>query len=96
MSPGPSGWKRPSKGWPSLTPTELKIIELVCEGHSNPEIARRLSVSARTIQAHLTNVYRKLDVGGRTELVALAVRRERGGEHEDLQGQSGTFRDTSD
>ncbi|MDQ3963929.1 MAG: helix-turn-helix transcriptional regulator [Actinomycetota bacterium] len=93
----PRGRRRPGKGWPILTPTERKVIELVCEGHSNPEIARRLSVSPRTIQAHLTNVYRKLAVGGRTELVALAMRREMGGEDDEArQRQKRNPPDTSD
>jgi DNA-binding CsgD family transcriptional regulator len=66
---------RPASGWPSLTPTEQTVVDLVCEGLSNKEIAVRLLVSRRTVDTHLTHVYAKLGVGSRTELVSLALRR---------------------
>ncbi len=59
-----------------LTPTERRVVALVCEGLTNPEIARRLSVSPRTIQGHLLKVFRKLKVSSRTQLVARVVRAE--------------------
>ncbi|WP_201272340.1 LuxR C-terminal-related transcriptional regulator [Verrucosispora sp. SN26_14.1] len=40
----------------------------VADGLSNQEAARRLSVSAKTIEFHLSNIYRKLGVRNRTEL----------------------------
>lgn len=57
-----------------LTPTEDKIVDLVCEGLTNPEIARRLVVSPRTVQGHLLNVFRKLEVSSRTQLAGLILR----------------------
>lgn len=71
------GWKRPAEGWESLTTTENKVVELVCEGLTNPQIADRLSVSPRTIQTHMKNIFKKIEVRTRTELVAQAVRREK-------------------
>ncbi|MEV6716747.1 helix-turn-helix transcriptional regulator [Lentzea sp. NPDC051208] len=41
---------------------------LVIEGNSNDEIAHKLNVSRRTIEFHLTNIYRKLGVRRRTQL----------------------------
>ena len=44
-------------------------------GFSNAEIAAARSVSPRTVQTHLTNLYGKLGVGGRAEAIAFAVGR---------------------
>jgi DNA-binding CsgD family transcriptional regulator len=67
--------KRPSHGWGSLTPTETQVVALVEEGLSNPDIARRLICSPRTVQAHLTHIFTKLGVGSRAELTAKAIER---------------------
>jgi predicted ATPase/class 3 adenylate cyclase/DNA-binding CsgD family transcriptional regulator len=66
--------KRPSKGWDSLTPTELDVIRLASEGLGNKEIATRLFVSPRTVQAHLSHVYSKLGVSSRVQLAHEASR----------------------
>ncbi|MGH7857437.1 MAG: ATP-binding protein, partial [Candidatus Binatia bacterium] len=60
-------------GWDSLTPTEVRVVELVCEGMTNREAAERLFVSRRTIDTHLTHVFQKLGVRSRTQLVARAM-----------------------
>ncbi len=57
-----------------LTPTERNVVVLVCQGLTNPQIARRLGVSPRTIQGHLLNVFKKLGVSSRTQLVARMLR----------------------
>jgi predicted ATPase/class 3 adenylate cyclase/DNA-binding CsgD family transcriptional regulator/predicted negative regulator of RcsB-dependent stress response len=66
--------KRPSKGWASLTPTELDVVRLASEGLGNKEIAARLIVSPRTVQAHLSHVYSKLGVSSRVQLAQEASR----------------------
>ncbi|MDT5333138.1 MAG: hypothetical protein QOF31_4435 [Mycobacterium sp.] len=66
--------KRPSKGWASLTPTELDVVRLACEGLGNKQIATRLFVSPRTVQAHLSHVYSKLGVSSRVQLAQEASR----------------------
>lgn len=54
----------------TVSEAELRVVRLVLEGHSNAEVAARLFLSKRTIDTHLTNVYRKLGIGSRRELVA--------------------------
>jgi predicted ATPase/class 3 adenylate cyclase/DNA-binding CsgD family transcriptional regulator len=67
--------KRPSSGWESLTPAERDVVRLVCEGLANKDIATRLFVSPKTVQAHLTHVYTKLGLSSRVQLVQEAARR---------------------
>jgi DNA-binding CsgD family transcriptional regulator len=67
--------KRPSSGWESLTPAEHEVVRLVCEGLPNKDIATRLFVSPRTVQAHLTHVYTKLGLSSRVQLVQEAAQR---------------------
>ena len=67
--------KRPAGGWESLTPTELKVVELAAKGLSNPEIGSRMFISRGTAKVHLSHVYAKLGVRNRSELAALAARR---------------------
>jgi predicted ATPase/DNA-binding CsgD family transcriptional regulator len=66
---------RPSTGWASLTPTELRVVGFAAEGLTNPEIAARLFISRDTVKTHLSHIYAKLDVTNRTELARLAASR---------------------
>ena len=50
-----------------LTTRELEILQLVARGSTNGEIARRLWVTEQTVKFHLSNIYRKLEVGNRTQ-----------------------------
>lgn len=70
--------KRPQWGWESLTPTERRVVDLVSEGLSNPQIGQRLYVSRRTVQTHLAHVFAKLDISSRAQLAAAASRRRDG------------------
>jgi NarL family two-component system response regulator YdfI len=56
-----------------LTERELEVLTAVARGDRNKEIARHLSVTERTIKAHLTNVYNKLGVDSRAAAVAVAI-----------------------
>ena len=58
----------------SLTPSERRIAELAATGQSNREIAQALFVTPKTVEYHLRNTYRKLDIANRAELAeALSV-----------------------
>ena len=72
--------QRPPGGWDSLTPTEVRVAELVAEGLTNPEIAERMFVSRGTVKTHVTHIFRKLDLHSRTELTAQAVERGKTGD----------------
>jgi DNA-binding NarL/FixJ family response regulator len=61
-------------GKPDLTPREQQVLELVAEGLANREIAEKLGMSTRTAQKHLENLFKKVGVHDRTELVTRAFR----------------------
>ena len=58
-----------------LSERETEILKLAAQGLSNQEVADKLFLSRRTIQAHLANIFRKMDVGSRTEAVLQALKR---------------------
>ena len=68
---------RGTRGWASLTGRELQVVELVGEGLANLEIAERLVISPETVKTHLSNVFSKLGMTGRSEL-AREVRSKNG------------------
>jgi two-component system nitrate/nitrite response regulator NarL len=60
---------------PAVSARERQILELVAEGLTAPEIARRLQLSVPTIKSHLGHLYEKLGVSERAAAVAVAMRR---------------------
>ncbi|WP_150300830.1 response regulator [Pseudomonas profundi] len=56
----------------SLTPQQFKVLTMVCDGLLNKQIAYELNVSEATVKAHVTAIFRKLDVRTRTQ-AALAL-----------------------
>ena len=58
----------------SITPREREITQLVAQGLSTKDIARKLHISVRTVDAHRRNIMRKLGVGSVAELTRLAIR----------------------
>jgi DNA-binding CsgD family transcriptional regulator/tetratricopeptide (TPR) repeat protein len=56
-----------------LTPHELQVARLVVGGASNRDLAAKLFISPRTVEAHLTAIFRKLGVRNRRELAARAI-----------------------
>jgi two-component system, NarL family, response regulator LiaR len=58
-----------------LTNREMEVLGLAGKGMTNREIAAELTISVRTVQVHLSNVFSKLDVGSRTEAVLYALRK---------------------
>ncbi|HTM26258.1 MAG TPA: response regulator transcription factor [Vicinamibacterales bacterium] len=59
----------------SLTPRELEIVRMVAQGLRNKVIGERLVISESTVKVHLHNIYEKLGIEGRLELVLLAQQR---------------------
>jgi LuxR family maltose regulon positive regulatory protein len=63
---------QPTEQLNPLTPRELEIMRLICDGYSNPEIASELVVTLNTIKKHTSNIYDKLGVRSRTQAIARA------------------------
>ena len=59
---------------PPLSDREMEVLQEAARGLPNKDIARRLSLSVRTVHTHLGNIFSKLGVGSRTEAVLLALR----------------------
>ena len=59
---------RATGGWDTLTPVERRIAELVASGQSNPDIAIRMSLPRRMVQAHVTRILGKLGVRSRSQI----------------------------
>lgn len=56
-----------------LTSREIEIIKLISEGHSSSEIADKLYVAKRTVEAHRANIMRKLKIHSIAELIKIAI-----------------------
>jgi DNA-binding NarL/FixJ family response regulator len=59
-----------------LTARERQVLQLAAEGHSNAEIAERLSIGVRTVETHRSNVLHKLSLKNQSELIRYAVQRD--------------------
>jgi DNA-binding NarL/FixJ family response regulator len=72
-----AGDRHPGRPTPAglalLTPQELQVAQAAARGLNNPEVAASLFVSRKTVEAHLTRVYRKLGVRSRTDLTRLML-----------------------
>ena len=66
---GPKSMANDSMG--SLTPQEREVVRCMAAGSSNREIACHLFVSVKTVESHLTRIYRKYSAGSRTHLLAI-------------------------
>jgi DNA-binding NarL/FixJ family response regulator len=56
-----------------LTDREAEVLRLIAKGYGNKEIAARLSLSAKTVEAHKANAMRKLELTGRIDIVKYAI-----------------------
>jgi DNA-binding NarL/FixJ family response regulator len=73
-----SGWGAVA-GLDALTSREREVLAEIAKGRSNREIARALTVSEKTVKAHVSSVLAKLGVQDRTQAALLAVRNEQSG-----------------
>ncbi|WP_417527633.1 response regulator [Marinomonas shanghaiensis] len=58
----------------SLSNRELQIVELLCKGHANKDIAETMAISHKTVSTHKTNILAKLNLGSSMELFDFAKR----------------------
>lgn len=58
-----------------LSDREVEVLQHVADGKSNKEVANALTISEKTVKAHLRSIFRKLEVGDRAQAVATAMRR---------------------
>jgi DNA-binding NarL/FixJ family response regulator len=65
--------KRTGKAVGTLSEREAEVLRLIASGYSNKEIAARLDLSVKTVEAHKANAMRKLDLTGRIDIVKYAV-----------------------
>jgi DNA-binding NarL/FixJ family response regulator len=65
--------KGTSEAGVSLTEREADVLRLIASGYSNKEIAARLSLSVKTVEAHKANAMRKLGLTGRIDIVKYAI-----------------------
>jgi two-component system, NarL family, response regulator NreC len=65
--------KRESKSAVTLSERESGVLRLIASGYSNKEIAGRLTLSVKTVEAHKANAMRKLGLKGRIDIVKYAV-----------------------
>lgn len=57
-----------------LTPREMEVLQLIVDGHSNPDIAEKLVITKATAKAHVHSILQKLCVDDRTQAAVLAMR----------------------
>lgn len=64
----------PPKPVANLTQQELRILRMVGQGLGNDDIAAQVKISASTVRSHLKSLYKKLNLGSRSEAVSFSVR----------------------
>lgn len=66
--------RRPLKDSPvELTARQLEVLELLCEGLQNKQIARRLNIASATVKIHVANILRTLEVSSRLQAAIAAI-----------------------
>jgi DNA-binding NarL/FixJ family response regulator len=63
---------RAGRPFPALTDREREILDLVAAGHGNAAIARRLTLSDKTVRNHVSNIFAKLQVADRAQAIVRA------------------------
>jgi len=63
---------RATSAFPELTDREQEILSLIAEHQTNPEIARLLALSPKTVRNHVSNIFAKLQVADRAEAIIRA------------------------
>lgn len=61
-----------------LSRREIEILRLLCDGKNNGEISSLLSISVHTVKKHISNMFDKLNVGSRTQLIHFIIMNDKG------------------
>jgi DNA-binding CsgD family transcriptional regulator len=61
-------WEYLGKVW-HLTPREVEVAKLVCEGLDNEKISKKLRIAYNTVRAHLVNIFRKVGTKGKAGII---------------------------
>ncbi|MFC4453443.1 response regulator transcription factor [Deinococcus sonorensis] len=69
----------PVSAFPELTGRELDILKLMAGGRNNPEIARHLALSSKTVRNYISNIFSKLQVADRAQAIVKARQAGLGG-----------------
>jgi two-component system, NarL family, response regulator NreC len=69
----PTAEDSPRPPAPALSPRERQVLELLAHGHTNREVADRLSLSVKTVETHRARLSDKLGLHSRADLVRLAI-----------------------
>ena len=69
--------EEPVTGWPGLTDIERTVSELVAQGLNNQQVADQMCISVHTVASHMRQVFRKLNIGSRVELVRFVMQHAR-------------------
>ncbi len=70
-----SGNSTPKEFYDGLTAREIEILKLIAMGQANAQIARRLDISDKTVRNHVSNMYEKLHIYDRSQVVLYGVRK---------------------
>lgn len=73
LQPPSPGTQRPALTSPSITERETAVLRMTAVGHSNKQIASTLGIAVKTVEVHKSNAMRKLNLGGRTDVVRYAA-----------------------
>jgi DNA-binding NarL/FixJ family response regulator len=72
---GPAPVRHPEPSLDSFTEREQEVLNLLAQGHSNPEIAHRLHLARGTVRNYVSGILQKLGVSDRTQAAVVAVQR---------------------
>ncbi len=67
-------WKYLRKRW-HLTPREVEVAKLVCDGMDNEQIGKKLRIKYNTVRSHLGNMFRKVGVKSKAGIILEFIRR---------------------
>lgn len=61
----------------NLSKREIQILRLLCDGKNNCEISRLLSISVNTVKKHISNIFNKMNVDSRTQLIRFIIKNDK-------------------